>query len=60
MVMTGISQKALFTINGYDRNLYITNSSTGLRNVCSFPAKIRSKVASITPPVSWALQSKGE
>jgi len=26
----------------------ITNSSTGLRNVCTFPAKKRSKVANIT------------
>ena len=26
----------------------ITNSSTGLRNVCTFPAKTRSKVANIT------------
>ena len=28
--------------------MHITNSSTGLRNVCTFPAKIRSKVANIT------------
>ena len=37
---------------------HITNSSTGLRNVCTFPAKTRSKVANITTPVSWALGSK--
>jgi hypothetical protein len=29
-------------------SLRITNSSTGLRNVCTFPAKTRSKVANIT------------
>jgi len=29
-------------------NKNITNSSTGLRNVCTFPAKTRSKVANIT------------
>jgi hypothetical protein len=28
---------------------HITNSSTGLRNLVTFPAKIRSKVANITP-----------
>jgi hypothetical protein len=27
---------------------HITNSTTGLRNVCTFPAKTRSKVANIT------------
>ena len=27
---------------------HITSSSTGLRNVCTFPAKTRSKVANIT------------
>jgi hypothetical protein len=26
----------------------LTNSSTGLRNVCTFPAKKRNKVANIT------------
>jgi len=29
-------------------NKCITISSTGLRNVCTFPAKTRSKVANIT------------
>tara|TARA_R110002110_G_scaffold291980_1_gene506028 strand:- start:109 stop:264 length:156 start_codon:yes stop_codon:yes gene_type:complete len=31
-----------------ENNKCITNSSTGLRNVCTFPAKTRSKVANIT------------
>jgi hypothetical protein len=33
----------------------LTNSSTGLRNIGTFAAKTRSKVANITTPVSWAL-----
>ena len=43
---------------GYPLTPFLTNSSNGLRNVGTFCAKERTKVANITTPFSWALVFK--